>query len=198
MLVKVIKPGILVRNNLGMILQASSTVTLIVAEKHNIIVDTGLPTESREIIHGLSSRNLSPDDIDIVINTHLHGDHIGNNGMFGKATFIAHAKEFPARLANVKVIEGDYGVCENVGIIETPGHSLGSISVVVEIPEKSRTYVVAGDALPIRDNYIKWVPPGIHFDRHTALASMKKIVDIADIVIPGHDMPFEIVKKEKI
>ena len=81
MLVKVIKPGILVRNNLGMILRASSTVTLIETDEHNLIVDTGLPSESQEIIAGLSALKLSVNDIDIVINTHLHGDHMGNNGM---------------------------------------------------------------------------------------------------------------------
>ncbi len=197
MLVEVIKPGILVRNNLGMILRASSTVTLIVTEEHNIIVETALPGESAQIVHALSAQGLSVNDIDYVINTHLHGDHIGNNGLFLKAEFIAHAKEFPARLANVTVIEGEFAVCENVRIIETPGHSYGSISVVVEVPGKSKTYVVAGDALPIRDNYLQWVPPGIHFDPNIALASMETIVTLADIVIPGHDAPFEITKKGK-
>ena len=197
MLIEVLKPGILVRNNLGMILSAFYTVTLIVAEEHNIIVDTALPRESRQIIDGLSARGLSVNDIDIVINTHLHGDHIGNNGLFLKAEFIAHAKEFPPHLANVKVIEGEFAVCENVRIIETPGHSYGSISVVVEVPGQSRTYVVAGDALPIKDNYLKWVPPGIHFDPKIALASMETIVTLANIVIPGHDAPFEITIKRK-
>ena len=198
MLVKVIKPGILVRNNLGMILQASSTVTLVQGEGHNIIVDTGLPRESQEIIANLSARNLSVDDIDLVINTHLHGDHMGNNGMFSEAEFIAHAKEFPARLPNVKVIEGDYEVCKNVRTIETPGHSHGSVSVVVEVPKEGKTYVIAGDALPVRDNYLKWVPPGIHYDRDIALASMERIVKLADIVVPGHDFPFEINRNQKL
>jgi glyoxylase-like metal-dependent hydrolase (beta-lactamase superfamily II) len=196
MLVEVIKPGILVRNNFGMILRASSTVTLVVTEEHNILVDTALPSENKQIVDALSAKGLSVNDIDIVINTHLHPDHIGNNGLFLKAEFIAHAKEYPVRLANVTVIEGEFAVCENVRIIETPGHSYGSISVVVEVPGKSKTYVVAGDALPIRDNYLQWVPPGIHFDPNIALASMEKIVDIADIVIPGHDAPFEITKKK--
>ncbi|UCF07294.1 MAG: MBL fold metallo-hydrolase [Thermoplasmata archaeon] len=195
MLIHVIKPGILVRNNLGMILQASSTVTLVRAGEHNIMVDTGLPREGKQILQGLSVLGLSESDIDIVINTHLHGDHMGNNGLFKRAYFIAHEKEFPPRIAKVKVIRGEYEVCENVKIIETPGHSLGSISVVVWAPEQSRTFVMAGDALPIRDNYIKWVPPGINFDPQIALQSMRRIVDIADVVVPGHDDMFEVEKK---
>lgn len=192
MQIKIIKPGILVRNNLGAILHASSTVTFISDGSHNIIVDTGLPGEGKDIISELSNLGLKITDIDLVINTHLHGDHIGNNALFSNAKFIAHEMEMPARLNNVKVITGNFQVNENIKIIETPGHTPGSISVVLNSPEISKTYVVSGDALPIKDNYIQWVPPGINFNPKIALASMKKIVDIADFVIPGHDAMFEI------
>jgi glyoxylase-like metal-dependent hydrolase (beta-lactamase superfamily II) len=192
MQIVIIKPGILVRNNLGMILQASSTVSLISEGKTNIIIDTGLPGEGKKIVKELSKFKLTIHDIDMVINTHLHGDHMGNNGLFINAQFIAHEKEFPARLKNVKIISGEYKVSENIKIIETPGHTPGSISVVVFEPEEKKTYVISGDALPIRDNYIQWVPPGINFNPKIALASMTKIVNIADKIIPGHDDLFEI------
>ncbi|UCE36363.1 MAG: MBL fold metallo-hydrolase [Thermoplasmata archaeon] len=194
MQVAVIKPGILVRNNVGMILQASSTVTLISGDGHNIIVDTGVPGEGDNILSGLANHGLSQEDIDIVINTHLHGDHMGNNALFLKARFIAHIDEFPARLTNVIVIEGDYQVSANIKLIETPGHTKGSISVVVNIPDESKTYVIAGDALPIKDNYLKWVPPGINFNPKIALASMRKIIQLADYVIPGHEDIFSVAK----
>jgi glyoxylase-like metal-dependent hydrolase (beta-lactamase superfamily II) len=190
--IAIIKPGILVRNNLGMILQASSTVSLISDEKYNIIMDTGLPGEGKKIVRELSNLGLKIQNINIVINTHLHGDHIGNNALFMNAKFIAHEKEFPARLNNVEVISGEYRINENIKIIETPGHTRGSISIVAYNPEEEKTYVIAGDALPIKDNYKQWVPPGINFNPKIALASMKKIVDLADKVIPGHDELFEI------
>jgi glyoxylase-like metal-dependent hydrolase (beta-lactamase superfamily II) len=192
MKINIIKPGILVRNNLGMILQASSTVTFISEDNHNIIVDTGLPAEGKKIISELSNLGFEITDIDIVINTHLHGDHIGNNALFSKAKFIVHEKELPARLSNVAVISKDYQVSEKIKIIETPGHTPGSISVVLNSTDSSKTYVISGDALPIEDNYIKWVPPGINYNPKIALESMKKIVDIADFVIPGHDAMFKI------
>jgi glyoxylase-like metal-dependent hydrolase (beta-lactamase superfamily II) len=46
------------------------------------------------------------------------------------------------------------------------------------------------------DNYLKWVPPGINIDPELALNSMRKIVDWADVVVPGHDKPFRIVSRE--
>ncbi|UCG70390.1 MAG: MBL fold metallo-hydrolase, partial [Thermoplasmata archaeon] len=194
MLIEVIKPGILVRNNLGMILQASSTVTLVCADGHNLIVDTGLPGEGKSILQGLSNLGLSKDEIDTVINTHLHGDHMGNNALFNKAKFIAHANEYPVRLKNVIIIQGELQFSENIKIMETPGHTQGSISVVVHDSELNKTYVITGDALPIKDNYLQWVPPGINFNPEIALASMNKIVQIADYVIPGHDDIFSIKK----
>ncbi len=58
--------------------------------------------------------------------------------------------------------------------------------------EKPETVIIAGDALPTRANYVKWVPPAIHFNRAVSLQSMSKIVEIADWVIPGHDEPFKV------
>ncbi|WP_292478452.1 hypothetical protein [Methanothrix sp.] len=49
--------------------------------------------------------------------------------------------------------------------------------------------VIAGDALPTLGNF-KEDPPALHYDRLLAVASMDKIIAIADMVIPGHDRPF--------
>jgi glyoxylase-like metal-dependent hydrolase (beta-lactamase superfamily II) len=197
MLIDIIKSGVLVRNNLGMILHATSTVSLISSDEHNLVVDTGLPGEAELILKGLSKHQFTPDDIDIVVNTHLHGDHMSNNSLFRKAEFIVHMKEMPALLENIIAIQGDYSIGENINIIETPGHTRGSISVVVNENDSQKIYIAAGDALPIKDNYIKWVPPGINYNPKIALASMKRIVDLADFVIPGHDDIFEIQKQNK-
>lgn len=189
MIIKVIKQGKLLRDENGLILDARSTVTLIKTQNKNIIIDTGLYGEKKEIIKNLKFEGLEPKDIDIVINTHLHSDHTGNNDLFLKADFIAHEKERPS--SKFIKIQGDYDISENIKIFETPGHTYGSISVAAK---NEKVYVIAGDALPIKDNYIKWVPPGINIGQKIALNSMKKIVEIADIVIPGHDEPFEVQK----
>ncbi len=54
--------------------------------------------------------------------------------------------------------------------------------------------VIAGDALPTIGNFLKMVPPALHTDRNLASASLKKIIEIADIVVPGHDYPFSVRK----
>ncbi|MBT8344704.1 MAG: MBL fold metallo-hydrolase [Desulfofustis sp.] len=53
--------------------------------------ETGL--EPKSIVYCLAEAGLQPEDIHIVINTHLHDDHCGNNSMFGGAQFYAHCDE---------------------------------------------------------------------------------------------------------
>jgi len=76
-----------------------------------------------------------------------------------------------------------------VTIVPTPGHTKGSVSLFVV---SDRRYAIVGDAMPTQDNYLKWVPPGLNYDPEEALRSMRRIVDFAETVIPGHSAPFDI------
>jgi N-acyl homoserine lactone hydrolase len=182
----VIKSGSILRDECGKILDARSSVSLIIAERRKILVDSGLKGEENTIIEGLADYGLEIRDIDTLINTHFHNDHVGNNYLFSGADII-----FPR--------EGDK-IAPGVRIIETPGHSMDSISVVVDsrIFDSMQTIVIAGDALPTFGNYIKMVPPALHINRELAILSMLKILRIADIVIPGHDNPFSVSERAYI
>jgi len=170
-----IKPGSIQRDSSGRILDARSSVALIVSKEKKIVVDTGLAGEDKLILDALRHLGFKPVEIDIVINTHSHNDHCGNNQLFHRARILAPA-------------DGEL-IVPGVWAMKTPGHSLDSISVVVEGP---RTVVIAGDALPTFSNFIKNVPPFMHVDRELAVSSMAKIISIADIVVPGHDLPFSV------
>ena len=176
-----------IRRQDGVILEAYSSVTLVVCEERRIIIDTSTPERRGQIISGLEDRGLSPGEIDTVILTHLHGDHTSNNDLFHKAVMMAHVDELPPR--GIEPVIEDQEVCDGVRLIHTPGHTRGSMSVVIE---GDRTYVAAGDALPTKNNYLKWVPPGLNYYPELALRSMRKIVEIADVVIPGHNGAFEV------
>jgi glyoxylase-like metal-dependent hydrolase (beta-lactamase superfamily II) len=189
-------PGILVRDWAGMILEASSTVTLIQTfDKKYILVDTSDRSRQKELISALKDKaDIEPADIDYLVSTHRHPDHIGNNDLFKNAKWYAHPAEysFPSKnRPNPEPAKEGYALARNprVYIIETPGHTLGSITVIVESDD---IYAITGDALPLEDNYHQWVPPGININPFIALKSMERIVKLADYVIPGHDRMFKI------
>lgn len=164
-----------------------SSVTLIIAGKTNILVDTGAVGQDREIIKKLGEHGLKPDDIAIVINTHYHFDHISNNYLFTKAKkIVSHYEWFPdGSCVNWQVndrIIYEREIVPGVSLILTKGHAFDHISVVVK---SDKTIVVAGDA--IREKFLDGAPIPIHYHmREEFIESMKKILKVADEIIPGH------------
>jgi glyoxylase-like metal-dependent hydrolase (beta-lactamase superfamily II) len=181
--ISVLKPGSLIRDSEGNLLDARSSVTLVTAGSMKIIVDTGIQGEEGRIIKALSIRGLEPEDIDTVINTHSHLDHCGNNYLFTGAR-------------HLKPVEGET-IAPGVQAIATPGHTIDSISVVVD-SESWGVIVIAGDALPTFNNFLKNVPPALHVDRDLAVSCMARIIEMANIIIPGHDEPFSVVERKYI
>src|SRR5712664_1219539 len=45
------------------------------------------------IVSRLAALGVKPDDVAIVVNSHLHFDHAGNNGAFPHATFVVQAEQ---------------------------------------------------------------------------------------------------------
>ena len=194
--VDVIKPGVLVRDRFGNILDARSTVSLITGDGRIIVIDTGLSSERGQILTALAHRGLAPEEVDTLINTHAHMDHTGNNDLFSGARLIGHGTEFGWReqKGNCLLVVEDTDIAEGIRILTTPGHTRGSITVLVDgrVGMHEGSIALTGDALPIMDNYLKWVPPGININPDLSLSSMQKIIENAEIIIPGHDRPFRI------
>lgn len=121
----------------------------------NVLIDAGAEYGFPVLERGLSQIGLRVSDIDLVVSTHEHCDHIGANGHFqGRTLIAAH------RLAATKMVFGDFYVTmqsENHGngipmrvhlwledmnridlgnyslrIDHTPGHTSGSISIYEE------------------------------------------------------------------
>jgi glyoxylase-like metal-dependent hydrolase (beta-lactamase superfamily II) len=62
-----------------------ATSVLISNRHHHIVVDTGMPHESHAILRALEERDIQSADIQTVINTHFHIDHVLNNNLFPHA-----------------------------------------------------------------------------------------------------------------
>ena len=186
-----------------------STNSLVTVGNQTILIDTG-PSSRRAWLHrALESKNLAPEDVDIVILTHMHWDHCQNTDLFRNARILVHPTEMDyARNPNRAdfavaqymadmvdkmklelVSEGDR-VVEGVTIMETPGHSKGHISVA--IGGGSETVLIAGDALPDSGTVIRGLPTNIFWDVEDAKASVEKMLASSRVFYPGHDRPFRL------
>ena len=138
------------------------------------VVDTAVRSSAPVIFEYIESLGRKPEEIEYVINTHGHFDHVGGNGIFAERAnprFFAHPKdkaiienlEYQERIrpvgnmrerntsGGVKVTgelnEGDtldLGGGVKVEVLHTPGHSPGSLSLF--IPDDGALF--CGDVLP--------------------------------------------------
>ena len=71
---------------------AGGNLGLLTGEDGVVLIDDGLPPLTEKLLAAIGK--LTGDPIDFLINTHVHGDHIGGNEALGKAgaTIVAHDK----------------------------------------------------------------------------------------------------------
>jgi cyclase len=82
-----------IRRNVGFFTMRGGTIGYLVNQGAVVVVDSQFPAEATACITGLNERS-GGRPVDVLINTHHHGDHSGGNRSFrGVAkTVVAHAK----------------------------------------------------------------------------------------------------------
>jgi len=171
-------------------------------------------TPQQEIKTALAGIGVKPEDIDIVILTHLHWDHSQNNDLFVNAECIvqriemqyaiaplpSHWKVYESVTAGMKplwlntprwnVINGDVEVTKGVNIILTPGHTPGFQSVLVKTDKG--VYTIAADNVGLFENWGNTkngthVPAPVNVNLEDYWQSLAKVERLSDFVLPGHD-----------
>ncbi len=144
---------------------AGSHVFLIIGDELNVLIDTGIITKFNSLNYLLTTEvGLKIEDIDLVINTHEHFDHISSNAYF-------HCPIAAHRWAAVKIQHSDELITKGkkwgvdltdmrinlwledrniidlgntmLKVIETPGHTSGCICLY----EPYKNYIFSGDTL---------------------------------------------------
>lgn len=158
---------------------------LLQKDGHNVLVDTGI--SEKYIIDGkawggfpavggrqylekaLADANANPDDIEIVIYTHLHNDHAANCSLFKNARFITQKDEWrilldplpimkvrrdydpnlveELRQVNLLLVDGDLELTDGIKLYKTPGHTPGGQSIAVTT--RKGVVVLIGDLCPL-------------------------------------------------
>jgi glyoxylase-like metal-dependent hydrolase (beta-lactamase superfamily II) len=70
---------------------------LIKTSEHNILIDTGIGGNGGKTIENLEALGINPEDIDIILITHTHNDHIGGLVFDGQKAF-PNAKVYISKL----------------------------------------------------------------------------------------------------
>ncbi len=131
-----------------------------------ILVDTGVG-HGNDLIDALYSpvhydlgevlrrHGVEIDEVGIVIVSHLHFDHCGQNKLFRHARIVVQAREveaarepgytvpewaFPPGI-ELEEIDGESRIADGVRAVATPGHTPGHQSVVIDTPTGSTTVI---------------------------------------------------------
>jgi len=174
----------------GVKIIAPLTAFLVKGKDKLVLVDTGgsdeewarryhhpiRQSEGQQPLNALKKLGVSPEDIDFVVNTHLHWDHCFNNALFTRARIYVQQKEleyaisplpphyvyyesyqlgmYPQWLKSMErmvAVEGDHHLLPGIDLIFLPGHTPGFQGVLVNTA--AGKCMIAGDTLPQYENW---------------------------------------------
>ena len=131
----------------------------------------GEEPEHGRLLEELAANGVQPEDVEIVINTHLHADHCGWNTRYAgealtptfpnaryyiqrgewlqathpnertRATYLAENLDPVAAADRIEFIEGETQITSEITVIETPGHTADHASVVISSGPETAVYL---------------------------------------------------------
>ena len=170
-------------------------------------------TKDQTIPAQLEKCGFESEQVDYVINSHFHFDHVGGNKYLTNATTLVnkeelrHAKvpepfehlgysdlsfDFPG--TKYEQITGDVEIAAGIWLFETPGHTAGHYSMMVEM-DGGPSMIFAGDAVYTFETLEREIIGGFHLDPTASVDSIRRLKRLAKVheaeIYPSHEMePF--------
>lgn len=151
------------------------------------------------VVSRLAALSLTPADIDDVILTHMHMDHVGSLRFFTRARVWVQRAEFrwamyPPPFASAgffrkdfghesldyHLLDGDATLYEGVHVVSTPGHTPGHQCVLLEVSQIGFVGIV-GDAVYTEKVLDERRMPGVTSDPEQAMASIARLRQLRDV-----------------
>jgi glyoxylase-like metal-dependent hydrolase (beta-lactamase superfamily II) len=191
---------------------------LLTSDSGTVLVDTGPDPAraaqagfsargdpARAMLGALASRGRGPQDVDLIVHTHLHYDHMQNDDVFPRAVAVVQereaawaagpdADEFCLSVAGflsgqadrLWLLDGDREVLPGVRVLHTGGHTPGHQAVLVRTSDTSDGLTcIAGDLVPLQAN-LRHVQPSCR-DPAAARAFLARARRESWRVVPSHD-----------
>ena len=188
-----------------------SSVVYVETRGVKILFDTGGMVERNELPKRFKEHGLNMEDIDMVVLSHFHYDHVMNiDYFFGKKPkILLHQAEcewvksdpddwptpkylFPilTEKNQFEMIKGEPEIAPGVQAILTPGHTPGCISLVLRDNDMPVT-ILAADAVKNMAE-LATGEVGMSHNNDISSTSIKRVRELAEVVIPGHDRTLKI------
>jgi 4-pyridoxolactonase len=157
-------------------------------------------TPEQTIPAQLETCGFSAGDVTTLVNSHLHIDHVGGNKHFaGTGTRnVLHAKELAQARnhqpfeffgysdkswdyegANFHPVTGDLELAKGLWLYETPGHTVGHYSLLVDPGGGGKAMLFAFDVVYTAAGFEKGIQPGFHNDPVAGVRSIQRVRDLA-------------------
>ena len=194
----------------------------------NVLFDTGLSPralpglmrgdplahfeEADLLVNRLGALGLAPDDVSLVVISHLHYDHAGGAELFPRSELIVQKDEYsyahyPASFFagfyyrknfdlpdyRWRLLDGDTELAPGLTVLRSDGHTPGHQSLLVDLPQTGPV-ILAGDACYWQEHIEHERVPGVVWNPTLALHSIKRLKTLARLtgsrIFPGHDPEF--------
>ena len=162
-----------------------ATITLVRDKGIVMVVDPGILESQQVLVDALKKESLKVKDVNLICLTHSHIDHYRNIGMFPDAKTL----EFYGIWYKNTCDAWEEQFTKDIKIIKTPGHDSTSITLLVKT--NKGIVAICGDVFWKENQPDK----DIYADNPRLLKeSRKKVLELADYIIPGHADIFKVKK----
>lgn len=195
-----------------------------------VLVDTGemqpIQSEAREqaingriytFEEGLARFGLKPENIDMVVHTHLHNDHCENDYKCTNAEIYCHPEELAAihdphpldfryladyiedveENGQIRTVTDGDEILPGIRVMHTPAHTRGGLTILIDTAQGLAAItgfcVIEENFSPppeIQGMEMMVIPPGTVVNAYAAYDIMMAVKNRADILIPLHEPRF--------